>query len=342
MQNDASTSAWHQARDRFVPAHATAVACAFLFALSALVALGWARARGASAPAASARVAAWVSDRDADRVIGLDRNLLVVRSVAVRAPIEVEARADGGVWVLSSTHADPLGRHQLLRLAADGQVVAHAQLASIFDLCSDEFGHAGVVDFDPSGETVHVFDAAASPIWLRAWPGALCIAVQGQRVLVGTMAGELALFDMTTPASAPLRLAWGGAISDVAPGPTFGSWWALDSHGSCRLALLDPGLVVIWSRSVGLHVQHLAPEKGVERVWIADTTQPHVRRFGPGGVLEIDRADMPLGGLDRAATTGVGSALFTAPGALLRLDAQGQNSPGQAGFDFLVDVASLP
>ncbi|HUR28569.1 MAG TPA: hypothetical protein VM509_10310, partial [Planctomycetota bacterium] len=116
----------------------------------------------------------------------------------------------------------------------------------------------------------------------------------------------------------------------------------LDAQGYGRLALFDAALAVRWSRSVGLHALHFAPERGTERVWIADATEPRVRRFGPGGLLEIDRPDMPLGGLDRACATASGTALFTAPGALLALDALGQNAPGQAGFDFLVDVASVP
>jgi hypothetical protein len=179
-------------------------------------------------------------------------------------------------------------------------------------------------------------------VWERAWANAACIASAGTKLLVGTSTGELALFDLTSPLAPPLRLAWGGSIADVAPGPWPGTWWALDAHAYGRLALLDDAFTVKWSRSVGLHALHLAAQKGVERVWIADTTEPHARRFGPGGALEIDRPNMPLGGLDRACTTREGAALFTATGALLCLDAQGLNSPGQAGFDFLVDVASLP
>ena len=346
MQPDDKFRLWPAARDScagiLLPTRLAAIACALIFTLSISIALGWARVREASAPAPTARVAVWVSDRDGDQVIGLDRNLLLVRTLAVRAPTEIEARSDGGAWVVSSTNADPLGRHQLLRLAADGQIVARAQLAPVLDLACDDADRAALVDFDGSGERVRVFDAGAVAIWERRVSGALCAAARGALILVGSATGELALFDMNLPNATPLRFAWGGAISDVQPGPTLGTWWALDSHGTCRLALFDAALSVSWSRSVGLHALHLAPQRGVERVWVADTTETYVRRFGPGGALEVDRSDMPLGGLDRACATAAGSALFTAPGALLALDPLGQNAPGQAGFDFLVDVSCVP
>lgn len=346
MSPDDSIQVWRAARDlRAIvpsPARTAALLCAMVFALSLGAALGWSRVREADAPLPTAHVAVWITDRDADHVYGLNRDLLLVRSVAVRAPIEIEGRSDGGAWVVSSTNADPLGRHQLMRLTADGSIVAHAQLAPVFDLASDEFGRAEVVDFDANGERVRVFDASAAPIWQRAWPGASSAAAQGASILVGTSTGELALFDLTSSTAAPLRIFWGGSISDVAPGPASGTWWALDAHGACRVALFDAALAVIWSKTVGLHALHLAAQKGVERVWVADTTQPHVRRFGPGGALEIDRADVPLGGLDRACAALGSTLLLTAPGALLRLDSNGQNLPGQAGFDFLVDVSTVP
>lgn len=323
------------------PFRAGGVVCLVVFAISASLALGWSKVRGAQSVTPPARVAVWLCDRDGDRVFGLDRDLLVVNSVALRAPTEVEARPDGGAWIVSSINADPLGQHRLLRMLHDGTLAARAQLGPILDLDCDELGRAIVVDIAGAGARVSAFDANASAVWTRAWPGALCAAAAAGHCLVGTQAGELDLFDLNAPLLAPLRLNFGGAISDVAPGPSAGSWWALDANGACRLALFDMNLSVIWSRTVGLHALHLAPIAGVERVWIADTTQPYVRRFGPGGVLEVDRQNMPQGGLDRGCSAFQGSVLFPAPGALLRLDGLGQSSPGQAGFDFLVDVAAV-
>ncbi len=317
------------------------ILCLVVFAISASVALAWSKVRAAQAPAQPARVAVWLCDRDGDRVYSLDRDLLVVNSVALRAPIEVEARSDGGAWVVSSIDADPLGPHRLLRLLHDGTLMARAPLGPILDLDCDELGRAIVVDIDTAGARVSVFDANAIAVWSRTWPGAVSAAAAVGHCLVGTQAGELVLFDLNAPLDLPLRLNFGGSISDVAPGPSAGRWWVLDAHGACRLALVDMNLSLVWSRAVGMHALHLAPIAGVERVWMADTTEPHVRRFGPAGVLEVDRPNMPLGGLDRGCSAAQGSVLFPAPGALLRLDGLGQSSPGQAGFDFLVDVSAV-
>lgn len=329
------------ARSLFAAIGARGLRCLAVFAISATLALAWNAVRFAQAAPPAARVAVWICDRDADTVYGLDRDLLAVNSVPIRAPIEVEARSDGGAWIVSATQSDPLGRHELLRLSFDGTILSSAQLGPLLDLDCDDLGRAIVVDLATPGARVRVFDAGAVEVWSRPWNGAMCAAAAAGRCLVGTASGELDLFDLASPNAAPLRANWGGTIGDVAPGPTPGSWWALDSNGTCRLALLDAQLNVLWSRNVGLHALHLAAVAGAERVWIADATQPHVRRFGPAGVLELDRPDMNLAGLDRGCSAPQGSVLFPAPGALLRLDAGGQNAPGQAGFDFLVDASAV-
>jgi len=304
-----------------------------------LFAWGWAVAREPRPPATGSRVAVWLCDRDGNRVLGLDRHLLQVRSIALRAPLEIEARSDGGAWVVSAAAGDPLGPHDLLRLSAAGELSLVAALKPVFDLCSDEAGRALVLDLGDGAARLQLFEPGSALAWSRVWPGALSAVARADRVLVGTSAGSLALFDLSAPGSAPRVAQVGGLICDLAQGPRPGTWWALDAQGASRLLLLDENLGVEWSTGIGLHALHLAPVPGVERVWLADSTQPHARRFGAGGLLEIDRPDMPLGGLDRACAWNEGAALFTAPGALLHLDAHGQGAPGQAGFDFLVDVA---
>ena len=58
----------------------------------------------------------------------------------------------------------------------------------------------------------------------------------------------------------------------------------------------------------------------------------------PGLSRGIDRADLPLDGLDRALGLERGGALLVAPGAILRLDARGATVPGQGGFAELSDL----
>ena len=141
-----------------------------------------------------------------------------------------------------------------------------------------------------------------------------------------------------------------GADAPVADG-----WWCLDVTQGGRLVRLGPDLSERWSVAVAIQPLHLVPVPGEERVWLASATQPHARRYGPGGQLELDLEDLPLSGLDRGLAWGVrpaspgrrgprasGGVLLVAPGALLHLDAAGQLAPGQGGFDYLVDVAGRP
>jgi hypothetical protein len=217
-------------------------------------------------------------------------------------------------------------------------VAARAPLGPILDLARDPQDRAVVVDAGPAGRRVLVLDDGGFVLWERTWAGASCAAASGTHVHGGCESGGLARFAAAAPNAPPLVSPWGVVVADVAAGPRPGTWWVLDAQGANRLALLDSGLGVLWSRLTQLAALHLAPVRGEERVWLADATEPHARRFGSGGVLEIDRPDVLQGGLDRAETTADGALLLTAPGALLVLDAQGRNAPGQGGFDFLVDV----
>lgn len=284
----------------------------------------------------------WITDRDAGRVYGLDRDLLVVRELPLRAPIEVEACADGGAWVVSALDGGPVGRHQLARLDRDGVVGPRAALGTFHDLACDAEDRALVIEDGPAGRRVALFDGSAQLRWQAQAPGALSLASAWGQVLVGDDAGVVSCFDLGAPAAPPRSSALGGILADVAAGPSAESWWVLDASAAHRLVLLDADLSARWIVPAGVAALHLAPVSGVERVWLADVNAPSARRFGPGGALEVDRRDLPLAGLDRVASLAGGGALFAAPGALLALDGLGRNAPGQGGFDFLVDVAVVP
>jgi hypothetical protein len=129
-----------------------------------------------------------------------------------------------------------------------------------------------------------------------------------------------------------------GAVLDLARGPEPGSAFALAGGGS-ELVRLGPDLGLRWQVALPVSARHLAAVAGVERVWIVDTSAARVLRYGPGGALELDRAGLPLAGLDRALPWIDGGVLLPAPGAILHLDARGHLAPGQGGFNFLVDLA---
>ncbi|HVS12144.1 MAG TPA: hypothetical protein VMS76_19945 [Planctomycetota bacterium] len=280
----------------------------------------------------------WVSDRDGQALIGLDRHLLVAARVAVPWPTEVEPCDGGGVWAASAREGDPLGAYDLLRVSPDGRLAEPIEVGVVIDLAAIAGGDALVVERNEDGSTrVRRFaaDGRASPV--AELPDASCASGARDRVIVGTASGAVLAFGGGAPRHAQL----GGSICDVAPGPSSREWWALDRGraGASRLFLLDEELRTLWSLQCELEGGQLAPVPSQERVWLVDAARPFAFRFGPGGVPELACGPLPQVGLGRAAALDDGSLLVTSPGALLRLDARGRIAPGQGGFDFLTDVA---
>jgi hypothetical protein len=297
---------------------------------------------GGEPPRTAARY--WAADRDARRVVGLDENLFVVASLPADWPVRLEARGDGGLWVARAASGDPTGPHVLERWSSAGAVLASVPLGPLYDLACIDGGEALAVAGTATG-TRDALIAAGDGTWRAcdAPADVLSVAGRGGQWLLGTESGALELRDVLDPTLVLAQRQLGGIVSDVAPGPRRGSWWALDASGSPshrRIVFLEPDLTTSWERVVGLAAHSLAPVPGEERVWVVDATAPLARRFGPGGTLEIAGAQLALAGAERARALAGGGALFPAAGALLRLDAQGIAAPGQGGFDFLVDVAA--
>ena len=285
----------------------------------------------------------WVSDRAAHRVWSLDRRLLLQRSVELRSPVEVASAEAGGVWVTSQLEDWPLGAHRLVRLDADGERLAEFHAGALQDL--DALG-GGVITIEwnrPSNadDRVLYVDARGWPTTLFEAPDLSCVAAgRNGELLVGTRVGELFLLRMSSGAADLLaQRQVGGEIADLALGPEPGAWWVLDAHSPARLILLDSDLSERWSVVHQLSASHLVPVPDRERVWIADGSEPVVRRYGAGGTLELHRSRLPLGGLGRGLALPGGEVLLVAPGALLHLDERGELLPGQGGFAFLVGVA---
>ena len=307
--------------------------CALGGALAILLAV----ARGGEEPSTPGRVQVWVSDRDGQALIGLDRDLLVAARVEVPWPTEIEACEGGGVWAVSAREGDPLGAHDLLRLLPDGGLGAPIEVGPVIHLATVGVD-ALVTEREEDGATrVRRFAPDGMASLVAELPDALCASGVGERVIVGTARGAVLAFGRGAPAGSQL----GGAICDVAPGPSAGAWWVLErKHGGPgRLLLLDAELRTLWSVSCELEASHLAPVAGQERIWLVDAARPLACRFGPGGVLELACGPLPQAGLGRAAALDDGGLLVAAPGALLHLDARGRLVPGQGGFDFLTDVA---
>lgn len=289
-------------------------------------------------------IAVWATDRDGGEVYGLDASLHVALHFPLAWPVEVEACRDGGAWILRPGNGSPIGTWRLDRIAADGTQIAEVSLGTCLDLDVLDGRDALVIELGTGAggaDRVLRLGTHGSLQPLHEAPGLVCVADSRGSVAVGTTQGDVIRLERAANGDLLDRVHLGGEIGDLAPGPWPGSLWALDVTGSARLILLDADLAVRWSVPVGLHALHLAPVPGEERVWIADSTEPIVRRFGPGGVIELDRRDLPLLGLDRAAAWIDGGALLAAPGAILRIDAAGRILPGQGGFAFLVDLDAV-
>lgn len=333
-------------------------------ALACGLGLAYATSRaGAVAPRAPAPVAWWIADRDAHQLVGLDRDLHVAARCALRWPVMLAARTDGGVWVARALEGGPRGAHALECLDALGRSRARFELPAPRALCAP--GGEGawmLIDAPPEPplqpeqpesleqpEPAHLLriELEAGPRRLASFAGArhLCARSSGELVL-GADDGRLWLTDLAGGVRAERQLE--GGLAALAPGPRAGQCWALQRAPDARLWLLGAALEPLGVLRTGLAGGCLAAEPGSERVWVADARRRHVRRFGAAGRLELDWTDVPLAGLRVGAALrdehapGGGGALWLAPGALLRVDARGTLAPGQGGFGHAHDLARVP
>jgi len=300
-------------------------------ALAALaIALASGRLRSAEL-APPGPVVLWVADRDAGRLYGLDEDLILAARLPLAAPLDLARARDGRLYVLCAP-----GR--LVELDARGAPQRELEVGTCLDLETQADCALLVQQPGPEGpRRAAILAPDEAPRTLLEAERLRCICGSLDSVLVGSDDGRverLALANGERLGSVVL----GGAIVDLAPAAEAGGAFALDGAGR-RLLRLAPDLALHWQADLPLEARHLAPVGGEERVWLADCAAPRVLRYGPGGALELDCPNLPLRGLDRALAWSGGGVLLVAPGALLQLDRQGHQAPGQGGFNFLVALA---
>lgn len=113
--------------DQAVPARTTGLAALGVGALLAL-AVGWWRLGCGDSRATSPAVHVWLCDRDAQAVVGLNRDGFEVVRRAVEWPLEVAPLPGGGFWVLSALAAGPDSDLCLRRLNARGEISVEREL----------------------------------------------------------------------------------------------------------------------------------------------------------------------------------------------------------------------
>lgn len=341
MQHVHAPGVRHRVRTLRLFAAIGAGACACALALL----LGAARLPFATGPKP---VRYWAADRDAHRVSGLDAQLVVRRTLDCGWPREVAARADGGVWVLRSGGPTSILGDRLDSFTPAGDLENEMSLgaATSLALCAEH--DALVVEIDDTPQ-------AAERVWrvapdgtgtvLYAADGLACVASAGREVWLGWRTGRLARIASDGSgrviAKADHDAEWGA----LAPGPSPGMLYALDLRAPRRLCLLSKELELRRETLLGFDARALAPivanGAATGGVWIADTSGARVRRYGPAGLLDFE-VPVALFGPDRPLALPDGGALFAAPGAILRLDANGAPLPGQGGFSWLSDLARVP
>lgn len=293
-----------------------------------------------AAPAPAGETVLWTVDRDAHRLYGLDRNVLIGRAVPVDFPLEVEPVHDGGTWVLRSEDGVTSSSMRLDRLDPRGVVLTELYLESCVDLDTLERDQALVIEKVNGSRRLSRVREEGSMFPLLQRDDLACVSGSNGAILCGTNSGALLRIDPTSGALlAEVQL--DGTIRDLAPGPTPGSVWALDTQGTGRLFLLDETLTIRWAAGVGFPCAHLGAVPGEERVWVADTSSARVRRFGPNAVVELDQQGLPSGNFDRSIAWRDGGALLLTPGAILHIGANGALAPGQGGFAWLSDGARV-
>ena len=288
-------------------------------------------------------VAGWLADRDGGALVGLDSDRLEVRRIGLEWPVELEVGTDGDLWVACAGPGGPVGPHRLLLVEDEsGRIEREFLLGPVLDL--ESVGGLGgevlAVALGSGGAREVVrFARAGAVTTVERGDDAFCVAGAWGCTLVGSERGELRLWGPDGQRLA--RRDFGGVISDVAPGPEPGCWWVLDAAGGAggqRLALVGRDLSSRWEVPAGVAALSLAPERGLERVWLCDGEGALAQRFGPGGTLELAQAGLAHSGATRASWGQDGLLWIAAPGALLCLDGSGARAPGQGGFEFLVDV----
>ncbi len=309
--------------------------------------------------AGASTVAFWVADRDADLVIGLDKDFFVQRRVFVPSPVRVEAIGGGGTFALSALGGGPLGQHALVHVDAMGTPSRVGVLGAAIDLAPGPDGGVFVVEMGLGGASSRVLYGAlggGSPVStpkglseFASLSGVVCVGAQlGEKPTSGSLAGALQVLAGSDSGELTL-LGEGGVtivsrkdlaseVGDIAPAPD-GGWWVLDVASPHRLLRVDRDLNLIWSAATGLNAESLSPVTGQERVWLADTTQPLVRRFGPGGILELS-VPIVSSDLSRGEARKDGGFWIASPGAAVRVDAGGIMLPGQGGFSYLTDLSA--
>lgn len=288
-------------------------------------------------PSAGPRVW-WVADRGADRLLELDAELLVRRSLELAAPVAVASSSDGWSWVVSARQSGPAGLHRLVRLDPSGFAVLEWDLPPVRGLQISPAGDALVLAGLGQEGALWRGRGTGEFELLAELPGAMAMATRGWLTLVAQESGELrVLSGHRDPAPLAMTVLEGRPLG-VAAGPDAG-WWVLEMRWmGARVLSLDRDLEMRHATPVDVARPVLAGGATEGGVWVLDLDRGRVLRLAPvsGGIVQD--VELPVRACVAGWSTSDGGVLVASPGALLRLDSEGRVTSGQGGFAHLAAV----
>ncbi|MFN0007505.1 MAG: hypothetical protein ACKVXR_06310 [Planctomycetota bacterium] len=288
-------------------------------------------------------MAFWAADRDGCAVYGLDEDLVLVRQIRLEWPMAVTGRPDGGAWILRATSGTSIGAAGLVRIDSSGAIRVETGFSACASLNSLPDGSAIVLE-EGSGESaidrVVRCDEAGRVEIVYSGRDLTCISASDDSIAVGDAHGTLVRVSLAPPGAVTARVDLHDRILDLESNSTVGHIWALTACERARIHRLDDDLVVRNSAGAGSSATSLALDQDPGRIWLVDGAG--IRRLDEHGVVDLEKAGLPIVGPSRAVRDSRGGLLIASPGCVVRLDSAGRMGPGQGGFAHLVDVDRVP
>lgn len=319
----------------------------------------------------------WVADLDRSRVYGLDADMILAERREVGWPLQVIARADGGLWVARSGNATPdFGARLTLLLPVQGawQEAGELWLDAFVDCALAPDDSLWCLERSAGGSTrlLHVRSDVTSACILEG----PFLQVRASRAGVWCVSADQRLLHLAFDGTVLGTVSWGRPIVDLAPSgaiaPESGGSaaahgvWVLLGGEQHVLTCLQANLTPLWWRVLPVRATELAldPEvhntSGVRAGWLLDPRGGGLVRVsqmpvsqdsgsgagfetGAGGGFEVTLAvvtpQVALAAPRLLLALPRGVAVVASPGGLLRYDHSGQILPGQGGFGWISSLA---
>lgn len=308
--------------------------------LAAAAVSGFALGQMRAARANADRTFVWAADRDGGQLYALDSNLLVLRAVAVPAPVRVVALGDGGALVVSAP-AGPLGPHRMHAVSATGVLGPGSTFEPVLDLVAAGGGRVVLVTGEPGLDAPRravLFERGRTRN-LAAPPRVAAAAFDGARLALLGEQGALDVVDPGQPDAAlfSARPSTGGAAV-AADGR--GGWWYLERGPGARLVRLKGDLAVESAWDLGDFAPSLlAADPHTGWVWLFEDGSGRLEAWDRRGSRHVAQGLEFAASPTRLVTRAGGGMWAPSGGALFALDGLGRPAASQGGFTYLVDAS---